>query len=548
MIRLIAFLIAVLLTGILSDAQIRAGNNGISTPYEPLIGLAGWWSFAGNSSDESGNNFHGTVHEAVLTSDRHDQMDNAYQFIGNSWIDLGDSVQLNLGFTDISVSAWIKTSSIDGARIYSKGTHGGWQPGYAIMVYPNNTGKAALIFCVGGGTYMENILYSDNAVNDNSWHMITGVISRNGTMKMYVDGTLQTQQIDISAFANFDVGADTYNATIGASYCYWGTPNSLNEHFVGKIDEVGVWKRSLSANEIQQMYNERNSNESLTVPNSGFENWSTNVLEVPDNWYIRQVYNPQDEVRYGYSKSTDSYSGNYALKLENILSANDTVYGMIHTLPPSLKEPIQPAFPVSVKYKTLNGYYKFAPANGDSCQFIVWMYNHGYINKQTQNTLGGGWSTRGASSYYIPFSMDINYYDSQNTIPDSACISLSAFKMFDFMTGKKTHPKGNSTVYIDHLSFDGFATEVNTIGRDLKKVSIYPNPATTLLYIDMLLVKSNCRVSLFDLSGRIVKTIFNGELEGKQRLSVPVGEFSPGTYLLLIANDKGFYSSKVVIK
>lgn len=285
-----------------------------------------------------------------------------------------------------------------------------------------------------------------------------------------------------------------------------------------------------------------------TTPNFGFENWSAvNSIEVPDNWYIRQVYNPEDGVSYGYSKTTDKYAGTYALKLYNTI-VEDTIYGMIHTLPPNHQEEIQPSFSVSSRHTTLNGYYKYTPENGDSCQFIAWMYKHGYVNSLTQNIIGGGWVTNGASSLYIPFTVDISYYDGGNTIPDSACISLSAFKMYNFSTGKMTHPLGNSELYIDNVSFDGFVTGINTISNMIKDVSIFPNPASTILKINLLLTKSIYQINMYDLNGKLVKAIENKEIAGKQQIIVNVEDIPSGAYILLISNNDGYYSNKVTIK
>lgn len=221
---------------------------------------------------------------------------------------------------------------------------------------------------------------------------------------------------------------------------------------------------------------------------------------------------------------------------------------MIHTLPPSHQEEIQPAFSVASKHSSLKGYYKFTPENNDSCQFIVWMYKHGYENSLTQNILGGGYITKGASSIYIPFSADISYYDNFNTIPDSACISLSAFKMYNFSTGQMTHPLGNSELYIDNVSFDEFITEINTIDDMVKEVTIFPNPASSLINIDLLLTESIYQINMYDLHGRMVKVIKNGKLSGNQHISVNVEDIPSGTYFFFISTNVGYYSNKVVIE
>ena len=55
-------------------------NDPNSTPLDQ--GLVAWYPFDGNASDMSGNENHGTVHGASLASDRHGQLNNAYNFDG----------------------------------------------------------------------------------------------------------------------------------------------------------------------------------------------------------------------------------------------------------------------------------------------------------------------------------------------------------------------------------------------------------------------------------------------------------------------------------
>ncbi|HAQ62029.1 TPA: hypothetical protein DCR49_08570, partial [Candidatus Delongbacteria bacterium] len=226
----------------------------ISSKADLDSALVAYYPFTGSADDASGNLINGTVNGAVLATDRYNSQDNAYSFNGSSWIDLGDNELLNPHLSDVSVSAWIKTSSYTGARIYSKGTSGGEQPGYDIMIYPDWTGRSALIYGPGGGGFTEKQLYTNSRVNDGKWHLITGVITRSGTMKIYVDKVLQSSQINISSTAGNDIAADTFNATIGVSYCYVGTPGSLNEYFNGTIDEVRVFMRSLTQDDVNQLY------------------------------------------------------------------------------------------------------------------------------------------------------------------------------------------------------------------------------------------------------------------------------------------------------
>jgi len=214
-------------------------------------GLQAYYTFNNNANDESGNGIDGTTYNTIPTEDRYSNPNSAFSFDGaTSYIDLGDNDNLNPHLGDITISAWVKKGILEQhSRIYSKGTHGGSQPGYDLMFYGwSGPTPAAGIFSAGGH---EHIVYSDNPITDLLWHHYAVVISRSSTISLYVDGILQNQTIDISEHATEDIGANTYNASIGASYSAWGNPGFINEFLNGSIDEVAIYNRSLSSDEVQ---------------------------------------------------------------------------------------------------------------------------------------------------------------------------------------------------------------------------------------------------------------------------------------------------------
>src|SRR5260221_13841153 len=79
----------------------------ITTPAQSFItnGLASYYPFNGNANDSIGTN-NGTVHGAVLSTNRFGQANSAYSFNGSSsYLDLGSPA--NLAFTNnFTLSAW----------------------------------------------------------------------------------------------------------------------------------------------------------------------------------------------------------------------------------------------------------------------------------------------------------------------------------------------------------------------------------------------------------------------------------------------------------
>jgi hypothetical protein len=276
------------------------------------------------------------------------------------------------------------------------------------------------------------------------------------------------------------------------------------------------------------------------LPNSGFENWSMhNGRLVPDYWMGRDT---------SATRTTDKYAGTYAVRIQNVVLPGDTIKGQVGSLPPDSSEGFQPAFPISVRHATLNGYYKFTPANGDSCQLIAFIYKHGFVNLPSFNLLGGGWMCKGTTPTYTPFTLYINYFDSTGTIiPDSCFINFSAFKTVNFTTGAELSPLGNSVLFVDNVSFDGFILGVNNLPEMIQDVNIYPNPSSAFLHIEMVLKESDYKIDLYDLNGKLVKSIASEKLSGHQNLSVNIKDIAVGDYILMISNKDGYCNRNVTI-
>jgi hypothetical protein len=244
-----------------------------STPDNPE-GLVAYYSFTGNTNDESGYGSDAQNFGAVPAADRYASLNSAYSFNGTpNWMDIGDIDVLNPHLSDVSVSVWIKTTQQipgEGARIYSKGTHGGTQPGYAVMLYPGQNGKTAFIFGIDGH---EHIVLSNSVVNDGKWHLITGIADRDGNAQLYIDRVKETSQVSISPHALSDLASSTYNASIGVSYCTNGIPGALSEYFNGTVDEVRVFMRALSQQDVDQLY-------ANYLPPEGLSGWAENMYNV----------------------------------------------------------------------------------------------------------------------------------------------------------------------------------------------------------------------------------------------------------------------------
>ena len=282
--------------------------------YVPASGLVGWWPFNGNANDESGNGNNGMVNGATLTNDRSGNANNAFNFDG-----LDDYISatptLPTGSAPRTVSCWFKTiaGSIPTSQYPNLQAMTGWgNPFSGAVIFPQfvqaPTGKAYFESGSSG-----NQLLSQNAVNDGIWHQIVttydGISSR---VKMYIDATLQ----DSSAV----VSLGTTSSFFGIGNVSWA-----NVPFQGQIDDVGLWDRALTQQEIIDLYNCQLL--VTTQPINQSVNISNNALFTTASSDPLAAYQWQTDLGVGYQNlnSVGQYSGttNDTLTIANTTLSNN---------------------------------------------------------------------------------------------------------------------------------------------------------------------------------------------------------------------------------
>ncbi len=200
--------------------------------------LVGYWKLddegTGTVLDYSGNDRHGTINGNPqfvpgLFGD-------AMQFTGDpDYVNIGGYKGL-LGGHAFTITAWIKTTA--------NGEIVGWG---------NNTGTERVEFRVSESRlrveHGSGNRQGDTVVGDNQWHHVALTVEENSTISypdviLYVDGEDDTRTgTDVDAF-NI---VENYDLAIGRRY------NNDNRWFIGLIDEVRVYDRVLSAEEIQNL-------------------------------------------------------------------------------------------------------------------------------------------------------------------------------------------------------------------------------------------------------------------------------------------------------
>ncbi len=213
-------------------------------------GLVGYWTFDGadihaSSSapgvpykidDKSGNNNFGITHRSPVTTGG--KIGQALSFDSFNYVAVADNSSLHP--SSVTLSLWLKSSSYDSTNYLSA-------TGYIV------TGEASSIgFGICGVGQCQTV---DANFSLNSWHHVVGIYNAaSNTENLYVDGVLSA---DSPRTPSIVMDQSPSDFRIGCTYvtetCGFGSGT------YGSIDDVRIYNRVLSVAEIQNLYNETQS-------------------------------------------------------------------------------------------------------------------------------------------------------------------------------------------------------------------------------------------------------------------------------------------------
>jgi hypothetical protein len=210
-------------------------------------GLVGYWPFCGNANDESGNGNDGTVNGATLTEDRLGNANEAYSFDGvDDFIEVANNQLLTIT-GDLTMAAWVNSNGSNGSNyqtIICKGaSYWTWE---YLMTLSYHTGiihdtKFLTARALGMGNQEQT--WSQTPYQPTAWEFWVATYA-NGLASIYKNGVLYTTE-------SFSLVPEPQNSPL-----LFGK-NTLSDNSVqyfGKIDDIGIWNRALTPEEVQQLY------------------------------------------------------------------------------------------------------------------------------------------------------------------------------------------------------------------------------------------------------------------------------------------------------
>ncbi len=219
--------------------------------------LIGYWPFENGSgstvSDKSGNGNDATISNGSCTFVQ-GKIGGGMNFTGNDTY-AGLSSTVIQATSAFSVAVWVKLAVTQ--TTYQVGGYVGIVANTANTDFPNKGFSLYLPgptvgqieFIIGNGTTFG---YTDSIAtnyNDNTWHFVVATYLSPNTPKIYVDGVnVSTGGLSVT----YNAAGNTTSAMRIGEYAFGlaGNPRAM----IGSIDEVKIFNRELSANEISYLY------------------------------------------------------------------------------------------------------------------------------------------------------------------------------------------------------------------------------------------------------------------------------------------------------
>jgi hypothetical protein len=221
----------------LDDLRLYPQTPQYITPVDPgKSNLVGLWALDGNANDTSGKGNNGTVSGTAQWASG--VLGQALQFNGTStYVDCGSGASLNL--TDaVTVAAWVKPDFTAADRKIA-GNQDGTTGGYKMGVYSANNLVEFEIRTSANAATLNRTAAGGTALQQGVWYHVSGVYAKGQYIRTYVFGNLDRELVTTVA-----LGSSTGSFKLGRE------PMTASYYWLGAMDDVEVYNRALSAEEI----------------------------------------------------------------------------------------------------------------------------------------------------------------------------------------------------------------------------------------------------------------------------------------------------------
>ncbi len=283
-----------------------------STLFAQAQDFVGCWQFNGNVTDESENQFNGTIHGSPnYVNDRYGNPESAIELDGvDDYISIPHHSKLSL-LGKFSISFWIKPYGYgEGGygRIIEK-RHNTASLGYQInLVESSNSLKASKIG--------DESVSPTSCIELNEWQMY--IITFDGSsMNIFKNGTLiKTQSFSYLVESNVELK--------------FGNGGTLNRAFYGCIDDIYFYDREITGDEIGVLYSGGSSNWTKTSNDIIYMNGNVGIgtqnptekLSVDGTILAKEVRVSTDQADWPDFVFSDTYKLKDLTEVETFIKTN----------------------------------------------------------------------------------------------------------------------------------------------------------------------------------------------------------------------------------
>ncbi|MDD2666872.1 MAG: DUF2341 domain-containing protein [Methanocellales archaeon] len=301
----------------------------------------------------------------------------AFEFDGcNDHVRVPDSTSLDIS-PNITIEMWIKPDILADKVLIHK------YHAYA-MEFWNDGSFGGIIYKPGGGTI--TVGSGENKTNTGAWsHLAFTYDKTAGKMRLYLNGT--------------DAGSKSYSGNIRTSNIdlLMGCDDSLAYFFDGAIDEVRIYNRALSPEEIRMHY--QSEFQKYTATQWYFYDNVTNLPEKTHTYY-------------GWANDTAGNDGQTETRTLTIEIETDTT-------PPAITIDVPAESAPAYRRGGEQFYVNFTYTENDPKNYTVRVYNStATINTTTLNYPVGGADQIANVSFYLnssaadgSYNVSVNMYD-----------------------------------------------------------------------------------------------------------------------------------------
>lgn len=277
-------------------------------------GLVGYWPFCGNTNDDSGNGNNGTNNGATLTTDRFGNSNSAYNFDGTSnYIQLPKITSLN-DAPSFTFSCWILPTGSTGTRQFVLSRGYDYATGSFFISQESESNSDYVRFSYNGYPNYNILSPQGYSIPYQNWQLLT-VTKNSTTVNLYINSILVNSSTNTTNLLAKDeflyIGSHWFDNQNGGFFPYY---------FNGKIDDVGIYNRALTQQEITSLYNQNQCVNNITVTDTLIINVGQLSFNDPVAWAnnITIAPNPaSNQININFNTITDLNGG--TIKIINSL-------------------------------------------------------------------------------------------------------------------------------------------------------------------------------------------------------------------------------------